>query len=170
MRTRIKIATLSLLIVGFSFAVETSNKIIYVEDIREDVIDISYFITTYILHSSIILFSAEIVERVPPFIDNEMRVLYEIGNHKRRKKFFIHRICRAQLYFAWFVEGNALLESCHAMETLLKTSFNICLYIYIKNMSRRRVTAAIIPFIFLAWQAKFRGSSAEIRALQVRVT
>jgi len=51
-------------------------------------------------------------------------VLHEIGNHKRRKKFFIHRICRAQLYFAWFVEGNALLESCHAMETLLKT-FNI---------------------------------------------
>jgi len=69
-----------------------------IKRISEDVIDISYLITACIAYESVLLFNTEIVERAPPFIDNE--VLHEItGNHKRRKEFFIHRICRAQLYF-----------------------------------------------------------------------
>lgn len=148
-RTRIKIA-MPILIAAFNLRCRNDR----------------YFYRT--ARSRLYYLARKSLNRTPPFIDSEMRVLLEIGNHKRRKEFFIRRTCRAQLCFSRFVGGNALLESCHAMKTLLKTSFNICprWYIYLKNTSRGRETAAIIPFTFLAWQAKFRGSLIKTRELQ----
>lgn len=103
-------------------------------------------------HARLYYLTRKSLNRTPPFIDSEMRVLLEIGNHKRRKEFFIRRTCRAQLCFARFVGGNALLESCHAMETLLKTSFNICppsnIYIYISQEYIERMWNSCDNFVY----------------------